>query len=78
MCVTLACMITRTIIYRDTDFLLLDQAIDYMSEQARWAVRAVEVLEPVHEVKRNASGPDSVRVLVKVLTVLVVYERERE
>ena len=61
---------TRTVIYTDTDIIHLATAIDYMADQAGWAVRHTEVLTPVH-VQQQAGSEATM-----VLTILVVYERE--
>lgn len=75
-CVTLPCMITRTIIYRDADLDQLAAFIDYMAEEAAWAVRQITMLEPVHPIQVEATSDEGAHT-TKVLTVLVVYEREK-
>ena len=68
-------MYTETHLYRDIPLTAFSRNIT-QAETSGWSVRHTEMLELVHEVKQSVDK-DTLPVTVKVLTALVVYEREQ-
>jgi hypothetical protein len=68
-------MYTQTIIYKDADLSHIWASTNHM-EETGWSVRHTEVLAPISEV-RKSRGPDKEPVTAKIISILVVYEREQ-
>ncbi len=67
-------MRTQTHIYLDHDVEALPLTFD-RTEETGWSVRSVLILEPISEVKKELPT-GSARQMVKIISLLVVYERE--
>lgn len=73
-CVTLLGMRTQTIIYRNVELDHFYASIDHM-ESKGWSIRHILLLEPVIEVKK-VLPVGAASMMIKILSILVVYERD--
>lgn len=66
-------MRTQTHTYLDHEIDALPTTFDRM-EETGWSVRQIVILEPVSEIKKEVPV-GTARTMVKIISLLVVYER---